>query len=327
MAIPIIPGSPSIIEVTTFARLHMGFFDLNGNLGRRFGSIGLSLDSPYTKLQARKHAGLSVQGPSAPRAEKLARIILSALQIKEGIKIELKQAIPEHSGLGSGTQMALAVGTAISKLYDIKLTARDIAGFTSRGARSGIGLGTFDLGGVIVDGGRGPDTITPPVISHLTFPAAWTILLIFDQSAQGVHGAQEVEAFKQLAEFPETIAADLCRRVLMQALPALAETNLRSFGQAIRALQEATGDYFSPVQGGRYASQAVAEVLNYLSGNNVECLGQSSWGPTAFAVFADETQSQLCLDQLQSRYDGTALRFQLCKGLNQGSVSRFLNDA
>ena len=31
------------IVVTTSSRLHMGFFDLNGGLGRRFGSIGVSL--------------------------------------------------------------------------------------------------------------------------------------------------------------------------------------------------------------------------------------------------------------------------------------------
>ena len=34
------------VKVTANARLHLGFLDLNGDLGRKFGSIGLCLDQP-----------------------------------------------------------------------------------------------------------------------------------------------------------------------------------------------------------------------------------------------------------------------------------------
>ena len=98
-------------------------------------------------------------------------------------------------------------------------------------------------------------------------------------------GQAEVAAFKSLPQFPSESAEKLCRHVLMQALPALAEADLVSFGQAIKQLQEVSGDYFAPVQGGRYASAKVASLLAWLESQGVPCVGQSSWGPTGFAIF------------------------------------------
>ena len=55
--------------VTAPARLHMGFFDLNGGLGRRYGSIGVCIDQPMTELRAwRTDSGFTAEGPSASRA-------------------------------------------------------------------------------------------------------------------------------------------------------------------------------------------------------------------------------------------------------------------
>jgi len=42
------------VEVSTSGRLHMGFFDLHGGLGRKFGSIGLSLTEPNLVLSAKR---------------------------------------------------------------------------------------------------------------------------------------------------------------------------------------------------------------------------------------------------------------------------------
>ncbi|MCB5184499.1 GHMP kinase [Methylobacillus gramineus] len=308
------------VSVVTSARLHMGFFDLNGGLGRRFGSLGVSLDQPSTSLCAYIADSISTHGPGAVRALKTAQRIAAALDLPHGVHIELQAAIPEHAGLGSGTQMSLAVGSAISQLFNLNLSLRDIAVLTSRGARSGIGLGTFASGGVIVDGGRSADTDVPPVIARAEFPSDWRIVLMFDRSSYGVHGAQEIEAFRQLPEFPADSAAELCRYVLMQALPALAEHDLPTFGKAIRELQWRTGDHFSPAQGGRYASPLVSKILQQLEAQGVDCLGQSSWGPTGFAIFADETGARQVLEALESQYDeNQEIQFLLCKGANAGA--------
>ena len=44
----IVPGT--IVRVAATARLHLGFFDLGAGPGRRFGSLGLALDRPATRL-------------------------------------------------------------------------------------------------------------------------------------------------------------------------------------------------------------------------------------------------------------------------------------
>ena len=117
------------------------FFDLNGDLGRRFGSIGLSLDKPATKICATINTdelsinnGLNVTGADAERAENIARKLLDSLHLPKQLQLNVIEAIPSHSGLGSGTQMALAVGMAINALYDLGLTVKDIAEISARGA-------------------------------------------------------------------------------------------------------------------------------------------------------------------------------------------------
>jgi beta-ribofuranosylaminobenzene 5'-phosphate synthase len=309
------------VSVVTTARLHMGFFDLNGGLGRSFGSIGVSLDRPLTELSAWCSDGFSAVGPGAKRAIKVAEKQAKALKLQGGMHMRLAQAIPEHAGLGSGTQMSLAVGLAMNKLYRLGLVMEDVALLTERGARSGIGLGTFAAGGVVIDGGRGAQTVIPPVIARADFPEAWRILLIFDHAESGVHGAEEIEAFRSLPEFPADSAAMLCRHVLMQALPALAEHDLETFGAAIRELQERTGDHFAPAQGGRYASPLVTKVLQWLNDHGVACFGQSSWGPTGFAVFANEPEAKDFQQKLEVQFSHQAtLEFMLCKGRNEGAL-------
>lgn len=309
------------VSVVTTARLHMGFFDLNGGLGRSFGSIGVSLDRPLTELSAWCSDGFSAVGPGAKRAVKVAEKQAKALKLQGGMHMRLAQAIPEHAGLGSGTQMSLAVGLAMNKLYHLGLVMEDVALLTERGARSGIGLGTFAAGGVVIDGGRGAQTVIPPVIARADFPEAWRILLIFDHAESGVHGAEEIEAFRSLPEFPADAAAILCRHVLMQALPALAEHDLETFGAAIRELQERTGDHFAPAQGGRYASPLVTKVLQWLNDHGVACFGQSSWGPTGFAVFANEPEAKVFQQKLEAQFSHQAtLEFMLCKGRNEGAL-------
>lgn len=325
---PSYPVNRSAVHVLTSARLHLGFFDLNGNLGRKFGSIGVSLEDPLTEIKAWVSDDVDVIGQGYPRAVNMAKQIIEAVGLRQtskgrGITMEFLSCIPEHAGLGSGTQLSIAVGSALNSLYQLNLSIEQIASMTQRGARSGIGLGTFEHGGVIVDGGRGPNTRIPPMLAHANFPENWRIILIHDYQHQGVHGEQEKTAFKTLPVFPEQLAADLCRRILMQAMPALHEQDLVTFGAAIRALQEATGDYFSPIQGGRYASESVTQVMNWCAEQKLDCYGQSSWGPTGFIILADSEQATTRLTQLEQQFSHCrSLAFRLTKGRNKGGFVR-----
>jgi beta-ribofuranosylaminobenzene 5'-phosphate synthase len=313
------PGDTHAVSVIATARLHMGFIDLHGGVGRKFGSIGLSLDNPATMLAVTKHDSFSAEGVLAGRVLDYARQFAAQAGIKGGAHFEVRQAIPEHAGLGSGTQLALAVGSALTRLYQLPVDVREIAAWIGRGMRSGIGVGVFEQGGLVVDGGHGEHTIVPPILARMDFPEHWHILLVLDQSAYGVHGQAEVSAFKELPEFPASSAAHIARLLLMQALPAVAEQDLSAFGSAISEIQQLVGDYFAPAQGGgRYTSSRVASVMQWLQTQGVACLGQSSWGPTGFAVVKNEEEACQLRDKVQQSW--SELDCLICRGRNQGAI-------
>lgn len=307
------------VRVTAPARLHLGFVDLNGGLGRRFGSLGLTLDGIATTVRARPADGLRTTGPSAERALSVARRLCERFHWPACAELTVEEAIPEHVGLGSGTQLGLAVGTALSYLYGRPMTARDVAAELERGARSGIGIGAFEAGGVILDGGRGPGEAPPPVVARLPFPESWRLLLILHRDGQGLHGTAEARAFKALPPFPAERAGHLCRLMVMAALPALAEGDVDGFGRAVGELQRLMGDHFAPIQGGRITSPEVADALAWLEAEGIPGVGQSSWGPTAFAIVGDAARAEALLAEARRRWAGTALDFRLCRGRNEGA--------
>lgn len=293
----------------------MGFFDLNGSIGRRFGSMGVSLQMPQTHIEVAVGEGEAADA----YVERAKLIILKHAGIQTPVHIRVIEQIPRHAGLGSGTQMALAVGAGISALFNLNLPLRDIAGLIGRGARSGIGIGTFATGGVVLDAGSNANTIVPPIIAQYKFPETWRILLMFDPQYTGVHGDAELQAFRQLEDHGLSNTQQLSHQLLMQALPALVEQDLTAFGKAVSALQAYNGDYFAPVQGGRYASKGVSAVLNDLLAHGVDCVGQSSWGPTGFAIFANQQEAEAHLSRLQSRFADTGLSWKICAANNGGA--------
>ncbi len=152
------------------ARLHLGFLDLNGGLGRRFGSIGLAIDHPVTRLTIAPAAKPFVQGVEALRAAAYLDVLTKRLDLPAAYGVTIHEAIPDHVGLGSGTQLALALASALRHLEGLPPDVPGDALALHRSERSGIGVGLFERGGVIVDGGRATATVTPPVIARLEFP-------------------------------------------------------------------------------------------------------------------------------------------------------------
>lgn len=307
------------VSILAPARLHLGFLDINGSRGRRFGSVGLTLEGPCVELSVQRGAPASAGSPQSMRVTAFANLLRTRFNLPEDFHFTLTRTIPEHVGLGSGTQLGLAVGVALARLYRLDLSVRDIAVVVQRGQRSGIGAGAFESGGFLVDGGKGASDDPPPIVARVEFPPAWRILLILERAHSGLHGELESTAFQALPPFPEELANHLCHLMLMQALPALAERDIASFGRAIGELQRVNGDYFAPVQGGRFSSPAVAEALAWIEEQGIAGVGQSSWGPTGFAIVAGEERAAALARSAQARWgEAGPLQFVLCGGRNRG---------
>jgi beta-RFAP synthase len=314
------------VSVIAPARLHLGFLDLHGGLGRRFGSIGLAISSPRTRLTIGAATQAEIIGPECERVQSHLKVMQQALGLGGALRIRVEEAIPAHAGLGSGTQLALAVGAGIRRLHDLPLDAAGDAVRLGRGARSGVGADLFMHGGVVVDAGHGSMTKIAPIVSRIPFPEYWRVLIVLDPARQGLHGRDEGEAFATLPPFPEVSAARLCRLVLMQALPALAERDLASFGTAIKHMQDVLGDYFAPMQGeSRFTSPAVGDCLHTIERAGAHGVGQSSWGPTGFA-FAASPEEAGRLARL-ARDHAKALDIRVCTGLNRGADIQALKAA
>jgi beta-RFAP synthase len=301
-------GPPRAVRLEAPARLHLGFIDISGSLGRRFGSLGLTLEEFSTVLELHRAERFDVQGPHAERAGGYLRRLLDEHDPETSVALRVRRAIPEHMGLGSGTQLALAVGKAFSTLFDIPVPIAALAARLDRGARSGIGIGAFEEGGFVVDGGRSASGSYPPVIARMPFPATWRVLLVFDRARRGLSGEAERAAFRALPAFPQQRAAHLAHLLLMRMMPALVEQDYVSFGEALGEIQREVGDHFAVAQGGRFTSRAVAEVLAWLEGKGIAGVGQTSWGPTGFAVVESEVRAHALLLEGRERF---ALRGQL----------------
>ncbi len=308
---------PVTVQVQAPARLHLGFLDPGAHLGRSYGSVGVALEGIVTRVRVSAADGFRISGYQDRPVRLVVERLRAALGLPLSGHVHVQEAIRPHAGLGSGTQLALAVGTAFCRFHGRRLEAREVAGIVGRGRRSGIGIAAFEQGGFLVDGGRGEATVTPPLIARFPVPSQWRWLLIYDPGAEGLSGVRERAAFAQLPRFSRSVAADLCHRLLIQGLPALAEGDYRAFCEVLAAIQRANGEYFAPAQGGRYASSRVAEVLAWLRRRRWSGLGQSSWGPTGFCLLPDPETAARELRALEAVFAATGLRFQVVASRNR----------
>ncbi|HTS88413.1 MAG TPA: beta-ribofuranosylaminobenzene 5'-phosphate synthase family protein [Gemmatimonadales bacterium] len=281
---PAAPG-PSRVTVEASGRLHFGLLDLRGHRGRRFGGIGAAVPTPSVLVEATPDTRLTAEGPDAGRALETARRYLDATGIAAGAHIRIARAIPAHVGLGSGTQLALAVARALAELYGLPADPVALARLVGRGRRSAIGTWTFALGGFVLEGGRRPDSpAMAPLISHLPMPRDWHVVIAIPEERPGLSGNAEAAAFERLPAPEEREVERVAHLVLMQLLPALADGDLSSFGAALTEVQRVTGGWFAAAQGGAFASEQVRDLVARMADFGAAGVGQSSWGPTVYGL-------------------------------------------
>jgi beta-RFAP synthase len=278
------------LRIQTSSRLHFGLLGWGPQVSRQFGGVGLMVDAPGIVLSAEPAPAWSAEGPLAGRVLQVAERIALAEMPLVPARIRVEQAPEEHVGLGVGTQLSLAVARLLMKLSGHpELPVAELAELCGRGVRSGIGLHGFACGGLIVDGGRNPESGIPPLLVHLDFPRDWHVLVVLPTRPAGLHGLEEAHAFAQLPSIPESQSDRLCRLVLLGILPAVVERDLPTFGRALGELQHHVGQCFAPAQGGIFAGPEVAAIVAELETLGLHGAGQSSWGPTVYA-FSDQPE-------------------------------------
>jgi beta-ribofuranosylaminobenzene 5'-phosphate synthase len=291
------------------SRLHFGLLGWGPQAARQFGGVGLMIDSPGIELLVEPASSWLIEGPSAPRVVQLIDHLQKAMR-DAGVRlppahIRVKSAPPEHVGLGVGTQLCLAVARAVFRIAGISnLSVDELARWTGRGRRSGIGLHGFEHGGLIVDGGRRSEADVPPLLVRLPFPDDWSILVVRPPGESGLHGPDENRAFANLPPITQDVSDLLCRLVLLEILPAVIERDLVGFGAALGELQSRVGACFAPAQGGIYSTVEAPQIVSALRGLGFVGVGQSSWGPTLYAFSSCPEQEIMMLAERARRQFG-----------------------
>jgi beta-ribofuranosylaminobenzene 5'-phosphate synthase len=273
------------MKIRTPSRIHITLIDLNGAIGRIDGGVGLALEEPFVEIKARKSDEITILGSGF----NTDRFRVVAEKMRElgggGIEIEVLSSYQSHVGLGSGTQISLAVGKAYSELYGMNLTTRQIAEIVGRGGTSGIGIAAFEAGGFVIDGGHSrkekksflPSSASrakpAPIIARHSFPD-WDVVLAIPD-LRGFYGGREVNLFQENCPIPLEDVRELSHIILMKLLPSVVEADLDEFSKAIARIQQLG---FKKVEIDQY-DDLIRECIEI-----VECAGMSSTGPTVYAV-------------------------------------------
>lgn len=291
--------------VETAARLHFGVLDLRGDRGRWFGGIGAAAPGPTLLVSASRADRLVADGPDADRAAVYASRFLSAYGIEAGASITVHRALPPHAGLGSGTQLALAVARALAELHGIADATADatvLARAVGRARRSAIGTWTFAGGGLVVEGGKPRDRDgCGPLLARMPFPSSWRCVVAVPDTT-GLSGPNEVAAFLRLPPAPEREVEQVSHVVLMSLLPALAEGDLAAFGDALTEVQQITGRWWASVQGAPFAPGPAQELVTRMTEWGARGVGQSSWGPTVYGIVDGAEAAAALAGQVRSMF-------------------------
>jgi beta-RFAP synthase len=315
------------VVVRAPARLHFGVLDLRGELGRRFGGLGAAIPEPGLELVVEPADELRAQGPEAARLLAYARTFLAHHELADGASLTLRRPIPAHVGLGSGTQLALATARGLSELLGLPPQgASQLAAAVGRGVRSAIGTFVFDAGGFVLEGGRRDGGGLAPLVLRRPMPAEWRCVVVVPRAAAGLSGEAEARAFRSLPPPPAAEVERVSHLVLMGMLPALAEARLAEFGAALSEVQRITGGWFAPAQGGRFASGPTERLVAALRDAGAPGVGQSSWGPTAYAMAHDDAEAAE-LAAVAGRFGGDDAFVWRGQFLNHGAhVERCVHD-
>lgn len=292
------------VRVQTPSRLHFGLIAPGPGPGRRFGGAGLMIEQPGITLTIEPADTVTVTGKPAYRQRVLQCIDnirrRCERHVVRPLHVCVESAPPEHVGLGTGTQLALGVALGVTQAYGMAVEdVSHLANLVGRFPRSGIGMHGFFNGGFIVDAGKQNASEVASLEGRHPFPENWRIVLIRPETGSGVSGDRESEAFARLAR--DERAEEERRRLLREVVvPALTAEDFDAFAEALHRFNRLAGDAFASVQA--YANPAVAHIITQLRSQGIKGVGQSSWGPTFFALARDEGEADGMVRAIARRF-------------------------
>jgi beta-ribofuranosylaminobenzene 5'-phosphate synthase len=289
---------------------------MNGSLGRIAGGAGFALDKPSLEFVMQPSRNVIINDRDLFSNELIAAAKESLVQLAReyqfgGVAVTIKEAIPEHRGFGSKTATLLSLTKMFALLNSTDIPYPELALFVGRGGTSGVGVNIIDKGGFILDGGHSiknkpefaPSSASvplavPPLLARSPMPQQEILIVI--PPLKKVFGETEKKFFKELCPIPEHDVESLSRIILMQLMPAVAESDLNSMAAAINSIQEHS---WKRNEINLYGN-LVRDVMQHGKASGALMAGMSSIGPGIFFIGGD----------LRRVYKGIASTYHLVDG-------------
>lgn len=294
--------APSKIEVMAPSRLHFGLIDLSLKGYRIDGGVGLALKSPNLKVTIHK-AEESVNDSMKVLLQECAAAV--GADITNEWSVTLEGDLRRHVGLGSGTQLRLALAAAALACVESTRPLTEVAPALGRAGTSGIGSWGFWLGGVLADGGHdrstkgqaAPSSATrprrmPPLMHRGSFP--WITVVAIARGLKSVFGDVEKTLFQELTPVPKQETAAVYALTYGQLLPAAYEKDFNSFCSALEDYQ-ALGFKSREIA---FQGDAAVGAMETMRRAGLSGVGMSSWGPAFFGFTTSHGLARSIAEQL-----------------------------
>ncbi|TFG19186.1 MAG: hypothetical protein EU533_06975 [Promethearchaeota archaeon] len=334
------------IRITTPCRIHLSLIDENGYTGRVDGGIGLMLDRPNVIFEASNSAEEFKIEANRYYRESIEVINQQASKIfkvfninNKNFHFHLKRYYPSHVGLGSKTQLSLAIATAITKLKNISnLSTIELTKLVERGGTSGIGWRGFEMGGFILDAGhdfgkgKEKETFLPssasknvnPALTLLRYaiPDDWRFVLAIPNVKKGAYGDEEVSIFQTHAPIPKVEVNEVSHQILMKLIPGLIKNNLDCFGEGLKRIQSIG---FKKIEIS-LQHDIVKDLLTFFEEFGLKAYGMSSFGPSVVGITQSEDEANDLLKATQMKLKKIGGHIYICKPNNEGAKIDYLDD-
>jgi len=280
------------VEIIAPSHVHAGNPDLNGGMGRLYGTLGYALEEPRLHITA-ETGGTGILGTRRRDAHEIYNMLSE--RYKCDLKFRVHEEIPPHVGLGSTTALYLSLAHAFDILCGNASTPiAELARLTGRGSPSGLGLYSYMYGGMLYDGGIRPGSRElPPLVFRAEVPGWYRLVVLLPEQLQA-----RVDQYKRLESeglldrpprMDEAAADRASRMVLMGVLSNAAGGRwMEAFSWSGR-FNRYLGAYWSRWQGGIYCCSEVEEIVSELESLGVTGVSQSSWGPVVYGFLDERT--------------------------------------
>lgn len=326
------------VRVSAPSRLHFGLFSIGDQTPLQYGGAGMMIASPRTIVRVDPAKSLNLLLDSA-HLDSVAKRVRSAaedwfafhqaeLAVRFDaarvddlpVKITLEKMAPRHSGFGSGTQLALAVGFGLTEALELPTPGvEELALAVERGKRSAIGSHGFFRGGFLVDRGKSAEHSLAPLELQIPFPSDWRVVTVLRKDAENMFGYLEKQAFEDLppsTQFHRQTMIDMIKR---DVAPALMAKNFDRFSCSLFEFGRRSGLMYESVQGSAYNGRKIQETVDTIRGFGVHGAGQSSWGPCVYAITRSSRQADDLAKYLCDRLGDTAA-VEIHAGDNHGAT-------